>query len=118
MYNCVPDNSNISGFCPQMMIAYSINFKGDRHSTAKNSLAVWDSPREVGQLSVFLLSFMDVTPSVSVFVARARKGRRRNEKYLRFFLRGIRRKTKKIESVGCIPSDEDKEFDCNNLCVS
>ena len=43
MYNCVPNNSNISEFCPQMMISYSITFKGDRHSTAKKALAIWDS---------------------------------------------------------------------------
>ena len=78
-----------------MMIAYSINFKGDRHSTAKKSLAVWDSLGEVGQFSVFLLPFMAVTPSASLFVARARKRRRRNETYLGFFLRDIRRLKKK-----------------------
>ena len=50
MYGCGPDNSNIGGFCPQMTIAYSIKFKGDRHSTVKKPLVAWDSLGEVSQL--------------------------------------------------------------------
>jgi len=60
----------------------------------------WDSLGPVGQLSVFLVSFMAVTLSASIFLARARKRRRRGESYMGFLLRdmtnGKKRRKKKL----------------------
>jgi len=55
----------------------------------------WDSLGQVGQLSVFVISFMAVTLAFSLFVARARKKRRKGESYLGFFLRDTFRLKKK-----------------------
>lgn len=59
----------------------------------------WDSLGPVGQLSVFLVSFMAITLSTSIFLARARRKRRRGESYMGFLMRDIsnkRRKKKKL----------------------
>jgi len=61
----------------------------------------WQSLGKVGQLSVFLVTFMAVTLSLSIFLARARKLRRRNESYMGFLVRDVttgkkRRKKKKL----------------------
>jgi len=60
----------------------------------------WESLGAVGQLSVILVTFMAVTLSTSIFLARARKRRKRGESYLGFLVRdmasaGKRRKRKK-----------------------
>mmetsp|Transcript_24235 Transcript_24235/g.37386 ORF Transcript_24235/g.37386 Transcript_24235/m.37386 type:complete len:761 (-) Transcript_24235:261-2543(-) len=55
----------------------------------------WDSLGSVGQFSVFLLTFMAVTLSVSIFLARARKKRKKGESYVAFFIRDMNRKRKK-----------------------
>jgi len=55
----------------------------------------WQSLGPVGQLSVFLVSFMAVTLSASIFLARARKRRRRGESYLGFLVRDMARGKKK-----------------------
>jgi hypothetical protein len=49
----------------------------------------------VGQISVFLVVSMAITLSVSIFLARARKKKRRGESYLGFFFRDLTRKKKK-----------------------
>lgn len=67
-----------------------------RRSRPKVSALAWDSLGKVGQASVFLISFMAVTLAFSLFVARARKKRRKGESYLGFFIRDtFRRKRKK-----------------------
>jgi len=58
-----------------------------RRSHAKKSVMIWDSLGKVGQFSVFLVTFMAVTLSLSLFVARARKKKRKGETYFGFFLR-------------------------------
>lgn len=55
------------------------------------TLEAWDSLGVVGQFSLFLVSFMAVTLSVSIFVARARKKRKKGESYMGFFIRDIKR---------------------------
>lgn len=55
----------------------------------KASLVAWDSLGPVGQLSVFLVTFMAVTLSLSIFLARARKKRRRGESYMGFLVRDL-----------------------------
>lgn len=67
------------------------------------SKVVWDSLGSVGQFSVFLLGFMAVTLSISIFLARARKRRRKGESYVDFFVRdakkkGKRRKKRKVKN--------------------
>uniref|UniRef100_A0A7S3Q3K8 Subtilisin n=1 Tax=Chaetoceros debilis TaxID=122233 RepID=A0A7S3Q3K8_9STRA len=182
-YGCGPDNSNSGGFCPQMTIAYSVNFNSGDHAAAyltmandyvdywrslyptgvavgtssfcsdggclglflnrydlysvfkpdlggtwveyngasmapthspaptwyggcsephnqhldkcfqrrsrptRSTAVAWDSLGQVGQASVFLVTFMATTLAFSLFVSRARKKRRKGESYLGFFLR-------------------------------
>lgn len=62
---------------------------------AKASAVAWDSLGNVGQFSVMLVLFMAVTLSISIFLARARKKRRRGESYLGFFFRDLTRKKRK-----------------------
>lgn len=70
----------------------------------KASAVAWDALGSVGQFSVMLVAFMAVTLSVSIFLARARKKRRRGESYLGFFFRDLtRRKKRKRRKVG--PAD-------------
>jgi hypothetical protein len=61
----------------------------------KASAVAWDALGNVGQLSVVIVVFMAVTLSVSIFLARARKKRRRGESYLGFFFRDLTRKKRK-----------------------
>jgi hypothetical protein len=62
---------------------------------AKPSAVAWDALGSVGQVSVMLVGFMAVTLSVSIFLARARKKRKRGESYLGFFFRDLTQKKKK-----------------------
>ena len=67
----------------------------------KASAVAWDALGSVGQFSVMLVVFMAVTLSISIFLARARKKRRRGESYLGFFFRDLsRRKRKKRKRRG------------------
>jgi hypothetical protein len=67
----------------------------------KPSAVAWDALGYVGQVSVMLVVFMAVTLSVSIFLARARKKRRKGESYLGFFFRDLtRKKKKKKKKVG------------------
>lgn len=59
------------------------------------SKVVWDSLGSVGQFSVFLLAFMAVTLSISIFLARARKRRKKGESYMGFLFRDSKKKGKK-----------------------
>eukprot|EP00535_Pseudo-nitzschia_heimii_P001005 CAMPEP_0197188180 /NCGR_PEP_ID=MMETSP1423-20130617/17399_1 /TAXON_ID=476441 /ORGANISM="Pseudo-nitzschia heimii, Strain UNC1101" /LENGTH=1003 /DNA_ID=CAMNT_0042639959 /DNA_START=192 /DNA_END=3203 /DNA_ORIENTATION=- len=61
----------------------------------KASAVAWDALGTIGQFSVMLVVFMAVTLSISIFLARARKKRRRGESYLGFFFRDLSRKRKK-----------------------
>jgi len=61
-----------------------------KHPRGATAVA-WQSLGPVGQLSVFLVSFMSVTLSLSIFLARARKKRRRGESYLGFMIRDMRK---------------------------
>jgi len=71
-----------------------MNFKNKAGSVA------WASLGPIGQLSIFLVTFMAVTLSASIFLARARKRRRRGESYLRFLVRDVaaagKKKRKKL----------------------
>lgn len=69
-----------------------------RRSRPKVTAVAWDSLGKVGQASVFLISFMAVTLAFSLFIARARKKRRKGETYIGFFLRDTFRKKKKRKS--------------------
>ena len=66
----------------------------------KPSAVAWDALGTVGQISVMLVIFMAVTLSVSIFLARARKKRKRGESYLGFFFRDLTRKRKKKRRKG------------------
>jgi len=66
-----------------------------RRSRPRVSAIAWDSLGTVGQASVFLISFMAVTLAFSLFIARARKKRRKGESYLGFFLRDTFRMKKR-----------------------
>ena len=61
----------------------------------KASAVAWDALGTIGQFSVMLVVFMAVTLSISIFLARARKKRRRGESYMGFFFRDLSRKRKK-----------------------
>ena len=47
----------------------------------------------MGQFTLFLLVFMSVTLAVSIFLARARKNRRKGESYMAFMMRDSRTKS-------------------------
>lgn len=66
-----------------------------RRSRPRHATVAWDSLGKVGQVSVLLVSFMAVTLAFSLFIARARKKRRKGESYVGFFLRDTFRKKKK-----------------------
>lgn len=72
-----------------------------RHKPRPPALA-WDALGMVGQFSVLLVVFMSVTLSISIFLARARKKRRRGESYLGFFFRDLtkRKRKKRRKKVG------------------
>ena len=72
----------------------------------KPSAVAWDALGSVGQISVMLVVFMAVTLSASIFLARARKKRRRGESYLGFFFRDLTRKRKKKRRKGARGLDE------------
>lgn len=61
----------------------------------KASAVAWDALGSVGQFSVMLVVFMAITLSISIFLARARKKRRRGESYLGFFFRDLTRKKRR-----------------------
>lgn len=73
------------------------NFHLDRcfrkRTRPKASAVVWDSLGAVGQFTLFLLVFMSVTLAVSIFLARARKKRRKGESYMAFMMRDSRTKS-------------------------
>lgn len=60
-----------------------------KHHKRAATLEAWDSLGEIGQFSFVLLSFMAVTLSISIFIARARKKRKKGESYMGFFIRDI-----------------------------
>jgi hypothetical protein len=77
----------------------------------KASAVAWDALGSVGQFSVMLVVFMAVTLSISIFLARARKKRRRGESYLGFFFRDLTRKRrKKKRRKGGSPSDLEESI--------
>jgi hypothetical protein len=68
--------------------------------TSKPSAVAWAALGTVGQISVMLVLFMATTLTVSIFLARARKKRKRGESYLGFFFRDLTRKRKKKRRKG------------------
>eukprot|EP00559_Dactyliosolen_fragilissimus_P007149 CAMPEP_0184862456 /NCGR_PEP_ID=MMETSP0580-20130426/6909_1 /TAXON_ID=1118495 /ORGANISM="Dactyliosolen fragilissimus" /LENGTH=1000 /DNA_ID=CAMNT_0027360327 /DNA_START=246 /DNA_END=3248 /DNA_ORIENTATION=- len=70
-----------------------------KHHKQRASLAAWSSLGTVGQFSVFLIGFMAVTLSTSIFLARARTKRRRGETHLQFFMRDIQRGSKRRKKL-------------------
>jgi hypothetical protein len=61
----------------------------------KASAVAWDALGSVGQFSVMLVVFMAITLSVSIFLSRARRKKRRGESYLGFFFRDLQRKRRR-----------------------
>lgn len=59
----------------------------------KASSVAWNSLGGFGQLSIFLVTFMAVTLSISIFLARARKRRRKGESYYDFMIRDWNRRS-------------------------
>ena len=66
-----------------------------QRSRPKLSSIAWDALGIVGQFSILLVSFMSVTLSISIFLARAKKRKRKGETYVGFFIRDIKRNKKK-----------------------
>lgn len=65
------------------------------HKKPKASAIVWDALGSVGKISTVLVIMMACTLSLSIFLARARKKRRRGESYLGFFFRDLTRRRRK-----------------------
>ena len=76
----------------------------------KASAVAWDALGSVGQFSVMLVVFMAVTLSISIFLARARKKRRRGESYLGFFFRDLTRKRRKKRRKKGAASDMEESM--------
>jgi len=53
----------------------------------------------LGQLSIFLVSFMAITLSISLFLARARKKRKKGESYIHFIIRDMKRRDRKEDGT-------------------
>lgn len=70
-------------------------FRKNRKSKKQSPSMAWDSLGPVGQISVFLVSFMAITLSTSIFLARARKKRRRGESYIGFLMRDMTTRKKR-----------------------
>ena len=70
-------------------------FRQSKKASKKAPPLAWDSLGPVGQISVFLVSFMAITLSTSIFLARARKKKRRGESYLGFLLRDMTTRKKR-----------------------
>jgi hypothetical protein len=89
------------------------NFHLDRcfrkRTRPKATAVVWDSLGAVGQFTLFLLVFMSVTLAVSIFLARARKRRRKGESYLAFLMRDSRKQRKKAKSSRRVKGNTDLE---------
>jgi hypothetical protein len=89
------------------------NFHLDRcfrkRTRPKATAIVWDSLGAVGQFTLFLLVFMSVTLAMSIFLARARKRRRKGESYLAFLMRDARRKKKKKLRKRRVKGNKDLE---------
>jgi hypothetical protein len=74
------------------------------------SAVAWDALGSIGQFSIMLVIFMAVTLSISIFLARARKKRRRGESYVGFFVRDLTRKRRKKRRHGKHASDLDENM--------
>mmetsp|Transcript_21318 Transcript_21318/g.32839 ORF Transcript_21318/g.32839 Transcript_21318/m.32839 type:complete len:983 (+) Transcript_21318:157-3105(+) len=61
----------------------------------KSTVVAWDALGSIGQFSTMFILFMALTLSISVFVTRAKKKRRKGESYLGFFFRDLTRRKKK-----------------------
>mmetsp|Transcript_17061 Transcript_17061/g.46786 ORF Transcript_17061/g.46786 Transcript_17061/m.46786 type:complete len:968 (-) Transcript_17061:85-2988(-) len=70
------------------------------HKKPRPSAIVWDALGSVGQVSIVLVVLMACTLSLSIFLARARKKRRRGESYLGFFFRDLTRRRRKRRKGG------------------
>jgi hypothetical protein len=81
-----------------------------KHYKPKASAVAWDALGGIGQFSVMLVVFMAVTLSVSIFLARARKKRRRGESYLGFFFRDLSRKRRKKRRKGKDGNDLEEDM--------
>jgi len=66
-----------------------------KRSRPKLSAIAWEALGVIGQFSILLVLFMSGTLSISIFLARAKKRKRKEESYLGFFIRDLRRKKKK-----------------------
>lgn len=62
-----------------------------KRNKPKAAVAVWNSLGAVGQFSLFLVSFMAVTLSASIFLSRAKRRRKKGETYLAFLVRDLNR---------------------------
>lgn len=71
-----------------------------KQNRPKASAVAWEALGSIGRFSVMLVVFMAVTLSISIFLARARKKRRRGESYLGFFFRDLTRKRRKKRRKG------------------
>lgn len=73
----------------------------------KASAVAWDALGSIGQFSALFIVFMALTLSVSVFVTRAKKKRRRGESYLGFFFRDVTRRKKQKSNRRRMGNDND-----------
>jgi hypothetical protein len=62
-----------------------------KRNKPKPTAEAWEALGSVGRFSIFLVAAMAVTLSVSIFLSRARKKRRRGESYTAFFFRDLTR---------------------------
>ena len=81
-----------------------------KQHSRKAAAQAWDSLGTVGQVSVILIAFMATTLSISLFLSRARKKKRRGESYVGFFVRdmakkGGGKKKKKLKKRRSVESD-------------
>lgn len=89
------------------------NFHLDRcfrkRARPKAAAVVWDSLGAVGQFTLFLLVFMSVTLAVSIFLARARKRRKKGESYLAFLMRDSKPQRKQKKKRRKVQGNTDLE---------
>uniref|UniRef100_A0A7S1GH83 Uncharacterized protein n=1 Tax=Cyclophora tenuis TaxID=216820 RepID=A0A7S1GH83_CYCTE len=70
-------------------------FRPARRGPGQLKDQAWDALGSVGRLSIVIVCFMALTLAISMFVARARRKKRRGESYMQFLVRDMTRRKRK-----------------------
>jgi hypothetical protein len=80
------------------------------HNKRASKAHGWKNLGPIGQACVVLVTLMASTLALSIFLARARRRKRKGESYLGFFLRDLSRSSKKSKKLKKRRKDRDSEL--------